>query len=280
MKRFSYFICVTFFIISSILRFEDGEPSFYRLSVIGRAYATSLFDVIDDNVEKEVAQGKWGDAKKAKATHQGPKNLDRKGALLGQKGSVEEVPAGSNAEVQATFMVFKSMETNIRTGPGKEYPIKFVSRCKGYPMRVTAHFGNWSMLTDVNGIKGWVNENLMAKGTNAIIKSNSKRDLVCEAVGITNANLKPKPLTVQDRCDKNAQIDVEILRRLPNIKSVPIVRMEVGSIVKVLRCKDSWCKVLAANKFRGWLRKDRLWGNISDSTFRQIDNLIPQKLDQ
>ena len=47
----------------------------------------------------------------------------------------------------------------------------------------------------------------------------------------------------------------------PTIYSKPIVRLEVGRLVKILKCENKWCKA-RSDKYKGWIKKNGLWGRI------------------
>ena len=45
----------------------------------------------------------------------------------------------------------------------------------------------------------------------------------------------------------------------PTIYSKPIAILKEGRLVKIVNCKDVWCKI-KTGKFKGWLKKEYLWG--------------------
>ena len=52
------------------------------------------------------------------------------------------------------FMSLDDDVTNMRTGPGLEYPIDWIYMKEDYPLKVIAEYGNWFKVidTDNNGI--------------------------------------------------------------------------------------------------------------------------------
>ena len=50
-----------------------------------------------------------------------------------------------------------------------------------------------------------------------------------------------------------------ILFKSPTIYSAPIVILKKGKLVKISKCKDIWCKT-KLGKYKGWLKKEGLWG--------------------
>ena len=67
-----------------------------------------------------------------------------------------------------------------------------------------------------------------------------------------------------DLLAKKAAIVVDdnlIMFRKPTIYSKPTVVLKKGKLTRVIKCKNDWCKVKAGN-YKGWLKKDSLWGLI------------------
>ena len=53
------------------------------------------------------------------------------------------------------FVSLKSDEANLRTGPGREYPVIWQYRKKGVPLLVEAEFGVWRKVVDHDATSGW-----------------------------------------------------------------------------------------------------------------------------
>ena len=49
----------------------------------------------------------------------------------------------------------KNSLTYMRSGPGKEYPIIYEFRKKGYPLKIIAEFNNWRKVTTYTNTTGW-----------------------------------------------------------------------------------------------------------------------------
>ena len=45
----------------------------------------------------------------------------------------------------------------------------------------------------------------------------------------------------------------------PTLYSKPIAILHKGRLVKIIKCKDKWCKA-RSDIYKGWLKKDNLWG--------------------
>ena len=50
-----------------------------------------------------------------------------------------------------------------------------------------------------------------------------------------------------------------IVYKKPTIYSKPIVKLEIGRLVLIKKCKIQWCKITSGG-FGGWIFKDNLWG--------------------
>lgn len=61
------------------------------------------------------------------------------------------------------FVSIKSGEVNGRSGPGDNYPIKWVYQRKNLPVEVTAEFKLWRRIRDIDGDQTWVHQ-AMLKG--------------------------------------------------------------------------------------------------------------------
>ncbi len=124
------------------------------------------------------------------------------------------------------FASLRSEETNVRAGPGQNYPIKFTYKLKGIPIRVISEYDNWSEIKDYEGQTGWVTQTLLTKKRTVMTRIN-------------------KPFV--DMHSKNTE------------KSRKIYHLENNVIGDYLECGEDWCAVKINNK-KGWVKKSALWG--------------------
>ena len=68
------------------------------------------------------------------------------------------------------FASLRSGETNIRSGPGQNYPIKFTFKIKAIPMKVISEYDNWNEVRDYQGQTGWVSQNLLTKKRTLMVR--------------------------------------------------------------------------------------------------------------
>ena len=52
-----------------------------------------------------------------------------------------------------------------------------------------------------------------------------------------------------------------IMFKKPTIYSKPIAKLKTGRLVKIIKCNENWCKS-KSEKFKGWLKKESLWGRL------------------
>jgi SH3-like domain-containing protein len=123
------------------------------------------------------------------------------------------------------FASLDSREVNMRSGPGKDYPILWVYQRKALPVEIIQEFENWRRIRDRDGTLGWVQQNLLSGRRTAQI------------VGETR-----------------------VLRAAPQQDARPTAKLEAGVIARILECRaDSWCRLEAAG-VKGWITRDGLWG--------------------
>ena len=122
----------------------------------------------------------------------------------------------------------KNSLTYIRTGPGKEFPIKFELIQKGYPLKIVAEFNNWRKINTQNELTGWVHTQLLSSFKTGLI------------------------------------INDTYLKRSSSISSRTKAKLLKGLLINVLECKVDWCKI-EVNKdksFWGWVNKENIWGAV------------------
>ncbi len=125
------------------------------------------------------------------------------------------------------FASLRSAETNVRAGPGQNYPIKFTYKLRGIPMQVISEYDNWSEIRDYEGQSGWVTNSLLTKKRTLMVRT---------AKSFINLHSKN------------------------NEKSHIIYRLENNVIGDYIKCVEDWCGIKVGKK-KGWVQKKELWGN-------------------
>jgi SH3-like domain-containing protein len=106
------------------------------------------------------------------------------------------------------FASLRANETNVRSGPGQNYPIKFTFKLRGIPVRVISEYDNWNEIEDYEGQSGWVTQSLLTKKRTLMVRTSK-----------SFVNMHGKP----------------------NEKSRIIYRLENNVIGDYLKCEDDWC---------------------------------------
>lgn len=119
----------------------------------------------------------------------------------------------------------RSDEVNMRVGPSSDYPIDWVYRRAGLPVRVVRVNQGWRLVEDPAGTRGWVVARLLSPDRSAIV------------IGEGLAELRAEP-------SANARL---------------LWRAEPGVVGVLGQCRADWCRIDAAGH-KGWIRSSRLWG--------------------
>lgn len=126
------------------------------------------------------------------------------------------------------FVSLGAKEVNMRTGPGSQYPIKWLYRRPGYPVMVEAEFDIWRKVRDREGETGWIHGSLLS-GRRMVVITAPARD------------------------------PVRTLYEAPHPASVPVLKAEDGVQGELRKCRGGWCEIKIDGK-KGWLPADQLWG--------------------
>ena len=132
----------------------------------------------------------------------------------------------SFASESINFLSLKNNEVNVRVGPSKEYPIKFIYKKKYLPLEVLDKSETWRKIKDFENNSGWIHISQLSKKKSAININNNS-----------------------------------LIYKKPTIYSKPIVKLEIGRLVLIKKCKVKWCKITSGG-YSGWIFKGSLWGKI------------------
>ena len=127
-----------------------------------------------------------------------------------------------NAEEK--FLSLKKNKTNVRYGPGLDYPIKYVYKKVNLPVRLKDKKENWRRVIFLDNNSGWIHWSQL-KPSNSII-------------------------TIKEK----------ILFKKPSNFSEPFARLEKGRLLVIKRCEGEWCNVTTDN-YTGWIKIRNIWGS-------------------
>ena len=135
----------------------------------------------------------------------------------------ERVLAGASGPLPR-FASLRADKVNMRTGPGRRYPVSWVYLRRGLPVEVIGEYELWRKVRDADGDEGWIYRNLLSGKRTAMI------------VGGT-----------------------AIARDGPGEGFPAVFRAEAGVIGVLRECRARWC-LLEVDDREGWIRRDRLFG--------------------
>ncbi len=135
--------------------------------------------------------------------------------------------AARQVEEKNFFASLRASETNVRAGPGPQYPVKFTFKAKNIPVRVISEYDNWNEIEDYEGQSGWVSQSLLTK----------KRHLLVQ--------------TAQNSINMHSK---------NNEKSRVIFRLENHVVGEYLQCLENWCQIKINDK-KGWVLKSAVFGH-------------------
>ena len=124
------------------------------------------------------------------------------------------------------FLTLRYDIVNLSQGPTKEYPIKIFYKKKFLPVLIQDRSDNFRKIRDHENNTGWIHVSQLSKKKAALVFKDSL-----------------------------------ILFKKPTVYSKPIVKIEKGRLIKIINCKETWCKV-KTSKYKGWLKKEGLWGRL------------------
>ena len=122
------------------------------------------------------------------------------------------------------FRTLRNEKVNLRQGPSFDYPIKIFYKKKFLPVLIQDKSDNFRKIRDHENNSGWIHISQLSKKKAAIVIG---KDL--------------------------------IMFKNPTVFSNPIVILKEGRLVKINKCKETWCKV-SSDDFKGWVKNENLWG--------------------
>jgi len=122
------------------------------------------------------------------------------------------------------YVSMKAGKGNVRRGPGLTHKVDWVFVRKDIPLRITAEYGNWRRVQDMDGAGGWMHYSLLSGRRTVVIRK-----------------------------------DYTPLRTTPDVGSDPRAYAEQGVVGYLGTCLPLWCRVRAEGH-RGWVLKDEMWG--------------------
>ena len=74
----------------------------------------------------------------------------------------------SLASENINFLSLKNNEVNVRVGPSKKYPIKYIYKKKYFPVKILDKSETWRKIEDFEKNSGWIHISQLSKKKSAI----------------------------------------------------------------------------------------------------------------
>ncbi len=132
------------------------------------------------------------------------------------------------------FASLKTDRVNLREGPSKDHPTKWVYQRAGLPVEITAEFEIWRRIRDSEGVDGWVLHSLLSGRRTALVTPSKKGE---------NSKVYARPSEGSDLA----------------------ATLQSGVIVNLRKCDGSWCQV-DGDGFKGYIEQYKLWGVYPNET--------------
>ncbi|CAN5811819.1 SH3 domain-containing protein [soil metagenome] len=123
------------------------------------------------------------------------------------------------------FVSLRAETANARRGPSLTHRVDWAFQHRGWPLRITAEYGHWRRVSDVDGAGGWVHHSLLS----------GVRMVVLRGDGLLALHASPS---------EAARITAYA---------------EPGVVARLDSCEDGWCRI-AADGADGWISRPALWG--------------------
>ena len=124
------------------------------------------------------------------------------------------------------YLTLRNDKVNLRQGPSLNYPVKLVYEKKFLPILIKDKSGNFRKVLDHENNSGWIHISQLSK--------------------------KKAALSILDEL---------IVFQKPSIYSKPLVKLEIGRLCLVKKCKNDWCKIKTGG-YSGWVEKQNLRGRL------------------
>jgi SH3-like domain-containing protein len=147
-------------------------------------------------------------------------------ALLLAMGALSLTTAYAQPQRETPYMAsISSGRAMMRSGPGQNYPGRWLYVRRDLPIRVVRIYREWREIEDPGGTKGWMLVSLLSDQRTGIVIGNGLADM----------------------------------RAAPEDGSELRFRAEPNVVGRVSRCASNWCYFDVHGR-GGYIRVDRLWG--------------------
>ena len=142
-------------------------------------------------------------------------------------GDEKTTSHSSDIGEKSAFYNTKYNETNVRMGPGYDYPIKFKITTPKYPLKEIIKYGDWIKIVDFEDDEGWVYKNLV---------SSPKASFV---IILNSSFVYSSPKTTSKKIAKVGKYNVALIQKI----------------------SDDFIKI-KINGISGWISRHNIWGKL------------------
>lgn len=136
------------------------------------------------------------------------------------------VPAAGQERETPYWASLRAEVANMRVGPSENYPVDWVYKRKGLPLKVVRVMQGWRLVVDPEGTQGWIFASLLSPERTALV---------------VGEGLAP-------------------MRAGPSVAAELRWNAEPGVVGKLGDCENGWCEFDVGGR-RGWIEADRIWGD-------------------
>ena len=115
---------------------------------------------------------------------------------------------------------------NMRVGPGTDYPIDWIYRRPGLPVKVVRVMQGWRLVRDPDGTQGWIVGRLLTRERGALVVGE----------------------------------DLAPMRARPSAEAELLWNVEPGVVGMLGDCENGWCEFDVGGR-SGWIEAARIWGD-------------------
>jgi len=126
------------------------------------------------------------------------------------------------------YASLKTDRVNLREGPSKDHPTKWVFQRAGLPVEITAEFEIWRKVRDSEGADGWVLHSLLSG----------------RRTGLVGVGKKGQVFKIYTQPRTNGDV---------------AATLQSGVIANVRACDGAWC-LIDGDGYKGYIEQVALWG--------------------
>jgi SH3-like domain-containing protein len=135
-------------------------------------------------------------------------------------------PAAAQDRETPYWASIRAEVVNMRVGPSENYPVDWVYKRKGLPLKVVRVMQGWRLVVDPDGTQGWVFAALLSPERAALV------------IGDSLAPIRAEP-------SRTAELRWNA---------------EPGVVGKLGDCESGWCEIDIGGR-SGWIEAGRIWGD-------------------